>query len=155
MKRHTLHDYSSAGAYFITFATAKRKPLLGVVRQGTMKLFPAGRIVEKVWKRLPGYYANFCGDAMQIMPDHVHCIMLLSDPVMLRLDPEACKGIPSIIKAFKAASAREINKLTGGTGNSVWQKGYFERIIRNKHELEKYRYYIETNALREYIESRE
>ena len=148
MKRHPSHNYSTPGGYFITFTTFNRKPLLGQIEGASIILSDSGKIVEQLWHQLPKYFPNLTTDAFQIMPDHIHCILIINDPQVMGLDPVICSTVSSIVKRFKGSSAREINKFLGQSGNSVWQKGYHERVIRGERDLEKFRYYTETNPLR-------
>jgi len=101
---------------------------------------------------LPELYPHLVLDAFAIMPDHVHCIMVL---VALEKDgsfvyPET--GIPTIMNTFKAIASRDISRLPGMAGQKVWQRGYMDRVARNDKEMEKFRFYIETNAQREYLQ---
>jgi REP element-mobilizing transposase RayT len=73
--RHPQHDYSTPGAYFITFVTKDRENSLGRISDGAMELSVAGRVVEHCWLRLPQIYQGLILDAFQVMPDHVHCIL--------------------------------------------------------------------------------
>ena len=59
-----------------------------------------------------------------------------------------CHGLPEIIRALKSFSARRINQLRGTPGTLVWQRGYYEHIIRNERQLNRLRNYIEANPLR-------
>jgi len=78
--RYQTHDYRFGG-YFITFATEGRQQILGKITGSEFKPSSAGKIVIQVWRRLPDYYFNLELDVLQIMPDHVHGILQLHDPV--------------------------------------------------------------------------
>jgi len=54
-------------------------------------------------------------------------------------------GLPEIVRALKTYSARRINATRGTPGTSVWQRGYYERIVRNERELNLTRKYIASN----------
>ena len=82
------------------------------------------------------------------MPDHVHFILILRDPVVARIGKEDATNLPAIMHWFKGSSARSINKLRGLKGEPVWQQGYVDRVIRSESELNKFRYYIQTNPQR-------
>lgn len=77
--RHKTHDYSSAGAYFVTICVRKRLRLLSRIRDGRVVLTDAGAVVEEVWHMLPGRYTEIDLDAFVIMPDHVHGIIWIRD----------------------------------------------------------------------------
>jgi len=147
--RHPLHDYTTPGAYFITFVTLDRQNLLGTIRDGKFQSSKRGKIVERTWFDLPRYFPNLQLDAFQLMPDHVHCIMILVDPKLSGVLPGKAKGIPQVVQAFKGMSARKINRVFGTPGQAVWQRGYNDRVIRSERELEKFRQYTLTNPLRQ------
>jgi len=146
--RHPQHNYATPGGYFVTFVTAGRRKALGVIRKGKLQLSWQGGIVLETWRSLPEYFQTVILDAFAIMPDHVHCIIILVDPNTAQVDSCKAKGIPQVVQGFKGMSARRINSMQGTRGSAFWQPGYIDRVIRNEKELEKYRYYIETNSLR-------
>ncbi len=83
------YDYSQNGAYFITICTQNRECLFGEIVSDQMILNDVGRMIETVWTDLPQYYAGIDLDVFQIMPNHIHGIILLSaEPV--GAGPRAC-----------------------------------------------------------------
>jgi len=86
-------------------------------------------------------------DAFITMPDHVHCIIILTQPKLLNQKGKV-KPLPEVIRGFKSMSSRQINKLFNRTGVPVWQEGYHDRVIRNDRELDSFRQYIVTNPIR-------
>ena len=106
-----------------------------------------GKVLTEVWNELPVKFDCVKLDAFQIMPDHVHCILILIDPKLLGKEG-SIENLAKIMQFFKGNSARRINKLRKTTGLSVWQEGYKDRVIRDDQELEKFRYYIITNPQR-------
>lgn len=138
------YDYTSAGAYFVTICTQSRQPLFGDVQAGEMRLSAAGRIVWQCWSDLPDHYAYVSLDAFIAMPDHVHGIVVLNegDRTLFR------HGLPEIVRALKTFSARRINHVRGTSGNSVWQRNYYEHIVRDEQELGRIREYIDDNPVR-------
>ena len=73
------YDYSQAGAYFVTICTRNRECLFGNIIDGEALLNDAGRMVQTVWDELPAHYANIDIDLFQIMPNHIHGIIILTD----------------------------------------------------------------------------
>ena len=151
------YDYSQAGAYFITICTKGRKELLGAIRDGKMCSSAIGRIVQECWDVLPSHYPNVQLDAFVVMPDHAHGIIVILDdePHRVRegLRPSTGKTrnrppLSEIVRAFKSFSARRINEQNGTAGQSFWQRGYYDHIIRNERSLERIREYISTNPSR-------
>ena len=140
------YDYSTAGAYFVTICTHNRECVLGEIADGEMRLKEAGQIVRAMWEQLPYHYPHIGLDAFAIMPNHVHGIVTLNDPVGAGFKPAPTggkpHGLPEIIRAFKTFSSRRINQFRQMTGVPVWQRNYYEHVIRNEKTL---------NAIREYI----
>jgi len=71
------YDYSREGAYFVTICAQNRKCLFGEIVNGKMVLNDAGRMVESVWNEIPKYYPGIDIDVCQIMPDHIHGIVVI------------------------------------------------------------------------------
>lgn len=176
------YDYSSAGAYFVTICTFERECIFGDVCDGRMSLNALGLIAQRQWDALPRHYPNATLDAFLIMPNHVHGVILLTEPslagersVGAGLTPyrirtpavgdddvthlgvqSACEtrpygtwrvrhGLPEIVRGFKTFSARQINFLRKSRGERVWQRNYYERIVRDEDELNRVREYIFDN----------
>lgn len=152
--RHSIrlrgYDYSRPGAYFITFNTWHWVPLLGQVERGRIRLTRHGRIVVRIWEELPRHYAVTL-DAFVVMPDHVHGILILPDRLSTG-DSLVTSGPPvpvtEIVRSLKSFSARQINESRGTPGSPVWQRGYYDRIIRDRNALNRIRRYILRNPER-------
>ena len=153
--RHPLHDYSAGAGYFVTFAVQDRLPVLGSIADSRCVLSWRGEIVMDVWRTLTQYYAYLIADCVQVMPDHVHCIVAVSYSGGEGSGRFVVKPLSRLIQAFKAITARRINRRDERAGRRFWQRGFHDRVIRNDRELSKFRFYIETNALRDYLRSRE
>jgi len=140
------YDYSQPGAYFVTIASYQREPLFGEIQEFSMFLNQYGKTVHNYWDRIPGHYSNISLDAFIVMPNHIHGIIIIDD-VGAGLKPAPTERYPlyEIIRAFKTFSARQINKMRGAPGIPVWQRNYFERIIRDEKELDSIREYINNN----------
>ncbi|HEY3311150.1 MAG TPA: transposase [Anaerolineales bacterium] len=167
--RHSIrlpgYDYSRAGAYYVTIVTHGRENLFGEVLNGVMELSRYGQIVQAAWFDLPKHYRHLELDAFCIMPNHVHAILVLiefgrdgsisdndnmhsampagSAPLQNRSDtrPSMRQPLTEIVRAFKSFSARRINELRKTPGIPVWQRNYYEHIIRdNEDYLAKYAY---------------
>ncbi len=148
------YDYSGAGAYFITICTHGRECLFGEVMDGAMRLNDTGRAVQAEWARLPERFQSVDLDEFVVMPNHVHGIIhvgaLLAAPLLVPPGQGAASSAPTlgdILRAFKSISAIAVNRLLGRSGRSLWQRNYYEHIIRNEHELARAREYIANNPL--------
>ena len=158
------YDYSQPGAYFITLCTQNRECLFGEIVDGQMVLNQYGKIVEQYWTEIPLQYTNTVLDEFIVMPNHLHGIIIITDIVgAIHESPlhelplpqwESFLSqnrrnmiIPKIIGRFKMNSAKQINQLRQTPGVSVWQRNYYEHIIRNEDELNRIQNYIVHNPL--------
>jgi len=145
------YDYTESGAYFIIVVAHGRECLFGQMVNEAMLRTDAGHVVQAVWDRLPAHYPHVRLDAFVIMPNHVHGVLILgSDSVGAGLKPaptERRYGLPEIVRGFKTFSARRINECRNAPGAAVWQRNYYEHVIRNEESLLRIREYIENNPL--------
>lgn len=142
------HDYASTGLYFITACTYQRQCLFGEIRDSEMHLNELGHIVRSHWLRLPQYHRHLQLDAFVVMPNHIHGILILTnaDPApTLEGGGRSRAGIGEIIRGFKTFSARRINQIRKVKGIPVWQRNYYEHIIRNKTAWQRICQYIQNN----------
>lgn len=139
------YDYSAIGAYFVTICAFQRECLFGDVVNGEMRLNECGMIIQDTWDDLPKHYSHVELDQFVIMPNHVHGIVVLN-PVTETSSKR--HGFPEIVRAFKSFSAKHINQLRDNPGCPVWQRNYFERVMRNDTDLSKAREYIVNNPIK-------
>lgn len=144
-------DYRSPGAYFITACTHDWEPLFGVVVEGEVRLNEYGWIVQVEWLRTPRVRQHAAVDSFVIMPNHFHGILVLAEDRQEASDSAGRFGKPlagslgAIVGQFKAAVAKQINHIRGAPPLQVWQRNYFERIIRTEDEFNLTRHYIDGN----------
>ncbi len=136
------YEYSKPGAYFITICTRRREPMFGGIVNGEMVSNEYVDIVLKCWRALEGYFRNMEPSAFVIMPNHVHGIVVINDMGMNG------KSLPEIVRVFKTSSSRRINNARGTTGTPVWQRNYWEHVIRNQEAFNRIHDYILTNPKR-------
>jgi putative transposase len=142
------YDYSQAGAYFVTIVAHERACLFGEIVDGQTRLDDAGRVVQTVWRDLINHYPGIECDAFVVMPNHVHGILVLGATVGAGLKPAPTRhGLFEIIRGFKTFSARRINEMRDASGTPIWQRNYYEHIIRNEAELTRIREYVANNPL--------
>jgi len=145
------YDYAQPGAYFVTVCTYRRDCLLANVVDGAVIPNLPGQLVQEAWHGLPNHYPHVGLDAFVIMPNHVHGIIVLSgDGVEAGLKPASTirHALPEVVRGFKTFSSRRINAWRQTSGTHVWQRNYYEHVIRNERELDKIRAYIGTNPLK-------
>ena len=152
-------DYSSAGAYFVTICTHDRECLFGTVADEKIVLNDIGRIVENEWLQTAEIRDNVFTDAYIIMPNHVHGILFIQDPdagrgtvhrapTVEQFGKPTSNSIPTIIRSFKATVTKQINEFRHTPGQKVWQRGFYDRVIRSDDELNRIREYIIYNPLK-------
>jgi REP element-mobilizing transposase RayT len=163
------YSYAEAGAYFVTIATQGRECLFAEIVDGEMRLSEIGKVVEECWRAIPRHFPNVTLDAFIVMPNHVHGIIIIdagrgeafasecrATPVNLRENTSPLHlphgthrgSLGAIVQNFKSISARKINQMAGTVGFRLWQRNYYEHIIRNEKSLEEIRQYIIENPLR-------
>ncbi len=144
------YDYRQAGAYFVTICTHNRAPLFGEIQGDTMRLNEAGKIAEKVWRGIPDHFDNVDIDAFIVMPNHVHGIIVITHTRVgarhaspLHHAHQPSKGtLGTIVGSYKSAVSKQINRMRDTPGSPVWQRNYYEHIIRNESALHDIRHYI-------------
>ena len=103
-------------------------------------------------------------DAFVVMPDHVHGVLWIAEPfdasVRAGLKPAPTQGpggggawgrvhsLSEVVRGFKTFSARRINEARGTPGAAVWQRGFYEHVVRGEADLDRIRFYIERNPAR-------
>lgn len=174
------YDYSQNGAYFITICVQDRKPLFGQIVNGEMQLNPFGVIARDEWLKTSEMRKNIEMDEFVIMPNHIHGIIVIDDfdsartgtlqraptsaaraptentPATEQFGKPTSNTIPTIIRGYKGAVTKQINTLQINAGvynmpERIWQKNYYEHVIRNEASLNKIREYIMSNP-RNWIE---
>jgi putative transposase len=212
------YDYSAPGAYFITICTHQRECLFGEIVDGEMRSNELGQMVNACWQRLPFHFPNLTLDAFVVMPNHVHGILILTNPCRgaalghnawhptENLCPNATPipkqsppepgvifgqeqslsepgeqspsepgvafgqrqlhltkdGLPnaaplpprlvagsvgSIVLNFKSVTTRSKNRIRRSPGVPLWQRNYYEHIIRGEKSLQYIRQYITNNPI--------
>jgi REP element-mobilizing transposase RayT len=167
--RYKDYDYNLPGYYFVTLCTNKMEYYLGEIKNGDMIYNKYGEITLKCWNGIPEHFQNVELDYYQIMPNHIHGIIIINDvgnakftsPTtgknkMLSKVGNAKIAFPTdrtkmllskIIQQFKRQVTIEIK--TGFNFKGVlWQKSFYDRIIRNEKELFRIRKYIDQNPLK-------
>lgn len=137
------------GSYHVVICTRWREHTLGEIRDDAMLLSETGRIVQDTLQQLPALKPWARLGAQMIMPNHVHILFdLVSEPCGVPAYGRIpVKTLPALIRSFKAASAARVNQLWDTRGPSLWQSGYYDRVIRNEREWWATKAYIERNIL--------
>ncbi|MGR3302436.1 MAG: transposase [Candidatus Scalindua sp.] len=149
------YDYSQQGMYFVTVCTNNHHFLFGPIAEERMILNNAGRFANKCWLEIPEHFPHVVLDEFIIMPNHIHGIIIINDinvgannysPLQINQFRSPSKTIGSMIRGFKIGVTKWFRKNTNVY--NVWQRNYYEHIIRNERKLNKIREYIINNPLK-------
>lgn len=137
------HSYSSCGAYFVTVCAAgKNAPLWApgavCIRADDPPLSEYGKIVRATVEQLPSHYKNVIVDKYCIMPDHMHMIVFITPDENERMMP--APALSAVVSSLKRWTSRQI-------GSSIWQRSFYQRVIRNEQAYRGTCRYIEENPL--------
>lgn len=157
------YDYSKAGAYFITICCEKHKCRFGKIIEKDMDakmiLNDFGTIAYQQWEKLPDRFTNIELDVFQIMPNHMHWIIFLTDYVSWTGASPACtngvndekpKDVGDIVGAYKSLVSNECleifkKKYPAKMMGKLWQRNYHEHIIRDEESYNRISEYIINN----------
>ena len=136
-------DYSSIQAYFVTAVAAGRERIFSCINgRGQIELLPTGKIVQQHIEALAAHYECVQVQKYVIMPDHIHIIIFIGQS-----DERKRPSINQIMAAFKAGVSREI-------GRPIWQRSYYDHIIRSQSDYDEVWQYIENNPLQWVIDGK-
>lgn len=157
-------DYSTEGMYFVTICVQNKKSIFGDISDGAMTLNVAGKMIDNWWQKLPDKFDNIKIDEYCIMPNHFHGIINIvgvrlcarpdndkyKDNGPIRRTRGSAPTLSTIIQWFKTMSTNEyIHNVKTNNWPSfdkhLWQRSYYEHIIRNETDLLKIQEYIQSN----------
>lgn len=146
------YDYSQAGAYFVTLCTLNRECLFGSITESKMILNTIGKIVIDSWVWLAEQYDYVTLDESIVMPNHLHGIIVIGDQrhptaggSLVRPYMGKQKSLGELVGAFKTVSTKKTNQMRSTQGARLWQRNYYEHVIRNDEEMNRVREYISYN----------
>ncbi|MCB0282226.1 MAG: transposase [Calditrichae bacterium] len=154
------YDYTQSGLYFITICVFQRQHLFGKVLNGQMHLNTFGQIAQNEWEKTFKLRSNLAMQDYTIMPNHIHGIIQITgketgkvtvhrDLTNLERFGKPVKGsVPTIIRSYKSAVTKRINELRKSPGAIVWQRNYYEHIIRDEQALNSISIYIRNNPVK-------
>ena len=184
------YDYSLPGVYFVTICTQNRKCLFGDIADGIMRPNDAGRTAQRCWDDIPNHFPHVALDMVVIMPNHVHGILMITEPPPVGVDVGAgavgdagagagagaavgaknfsplqpplqppqpprqhlprprgtSKTIGSIVRGFKIGVTKWMRENTAV--HDVWQRNFWEHVVRDEPELSRIREYVQNNPVR-------
>ena len=146
-KRNRLkyYDYSSCGAYFITICTSDRRNYFWngvgatIGRPQDVDLSQYGKLVDEAINNIPSIYPALKLDHYVIMPDHIHLLLIIRADEYGR--PMVAPTISHVVQQLKGYITKRI-------GHSIWQKLFFDHVIRNRQDYEEHVKYICDNPVK-------
>jgi len=145
--RYPGYDYAQPGSVFVTVCTAGKQCLFGQVVDGEMRHSPAGVEAVRFWQAIPDHFPGVALDVFVVMPDHLHGIIHCgSDPGIA----SGASSVGSVLRWYKASVVEGFRIGVRHNGwepydRHLWQRDYYDRIIRTDTELAAIRAYIEGN----------
>jgi putative transposase len=134
------YDYTQCGRYFVTICIQNRECLLGKISQGIFSASDLGEIVQQAFRALPQSCPEITIASWIVMPNHVHFI--------LEIHQQSCIALGEFVRQFKYDTTKQINALRNSPGIKVWQRNYYENIIRNDRAYQIIKNYIHQNPIR-------
>jgi putative transposase len=131
------------------------------LENGIIRLNEFGETVRDEWLKTQTLWTNLIVDEFVIMPNHVHGILMIIEgcrgtlqraPTIERFSKPVSNSIPTIVRLFKSATTKKINQIRLTPGLPVWQRNYWEHVIRNEDKLFKIRQYIQNNPLKWHLD---
>ena len=163
------YDYSLPGTYFVTICVQNRECFFGEIIDKNMIANKAGKMVQTIWNEIPEYYPGINIDVFQIMPNHLHGIIRVvgANPCVCPKNNGQTRGsvngqtrgsaptggLPMIVQRFKSLTTKQyIDGVKYDNwppfSTKLWQRNYYEHIIRNENELNNIRQYIRDNPMK-------
>ena len=147
-------DYSTTGAYFITVCTENRRMILsnivgddvlGVPKN--VELLPYGTVADKYLNQLNDFYDSITIDQYVIMPNHIHILLLVPSNGSPRTSTPTrqTSAVSHFVSTFKRFCNKEY-------GRNIWQRGFYDHVIRDRRDYEEIKKYIYENPIRWYYD---
>lgn len=144
------YDYSQNGAYFITICTqGRRRVLSDIVGDGFPVPKACGKVAEEILKMISEKYPDVSVDKYVIMPDHIHMLLRIDNIEDGATGPQgrrnASPTVGNVIGWYKYQTTKQINMLANTPGEKIFQRSYYDHIIRNQQDYNEIWEYIENN----------
>lgn len=161
------YDYSQPGWYYITLCTHNREHLFGSIKDAKIVLNGVGQIIQNEWLKTGTIRENISIGEFVIMPNHLHGIIQIMAEGAYRNTPQPntpqpntpqrdtsqqfkspSQTIGAIIRGFKSTTTKKINQMQNTPGAKLWQRNYYEHIVRDEKDLKRIQQYIIENPLK-------
>ena len=148
--RLTAYDYRQPGGYFITMVSQGRAHVFGEIVDCLSKPNAAGRLIAEWWLELARKFTNVALDEYVVMPNHFHGILMIMSPTDSRLTTQAGESLSGMVQWFKTMTTNAYMAGVKTQGwprfdGKLWQRSYYEHVIRDEQELADTRLYIRNN----------
>ena len=151
--RLTEYDYNHNGAYFVTICTQDRKKILSsIVGDGFPVPKPIGLIADEYIRKIPEKYPPVSIDRYVIMPDHIHILLRIYTNPIGTGNPSPTLG--NIIGWYKYQVTKQVNAQYNIAGERLFQRSYYDHVIRNQQDYDEIWQYIENNPMKWVMEKR-
>ena len=141
------YDYSQPGTYFVTICTLDRSKLFWSAPPVGQGLCPClsveGNIAGKELETLAARFPSVTVDKYVIMDDHIHALLTLD-----RQGQSPCPTLGAVIGAYKSITTKRINEVRETQGKRVWQRRFYDHVIRDENDFLTKWNYIDTNPCR-------
>jgi len=153
-------SYTEPGVYFVTIRAFRDTAPFGSLHGSGVELTDLGLYAARLWQTIPARYAAVRVDRFVFMPDHMHGILIITGPAHVwtpnarsRLETDHPAGtnagsIGAILQGFKGGVTTYHRRTMGGALAPLWQRGYYDRVVRDAAELSAVRRYIMENPAR-------
>ena len=143
------YDYSQNGCYFVTVCVKDRRPILSTIVGGDALIAPQirlteiGKITEKHIQKINSVYTDVTVEKYIIMPDHMHLLLFIDGFGNGTMKASSPTNLSTVIRSLKTFVTRDV-------GKSIWQRSFYDEIIKNETHFQRAWEYIQYNALKEY-----
>ena len=152
------YHYGQTGGYFVTICLQDQKCILGKIMDGRMYLNEIGKIVVACWNRIPQHFCAVELDVSVVMPNHIHGVILLGTertkcpcpPTHTQPNRRGEVSSPTlgqIVAYFKYQSTKYVNQYRDIAGTQIWQRNYYDHVLRDDIDLQRIRQYIRDNPM--------
>lgn len=140
------YDYRTPAMYHVVICTLHRKCWFGHIHEACMSSNAIGTMIDNVWTAIPRQFQTVQLDAFIVMPNHLHGLVFIEP----RLDGAMAASLNDVIRWFKSMTTVRYSRGVRDLGwppydRAMWQRSYYDHIVRDDRDLERLRDYIEAN----------
>ena len=141
----------------MTLCTRSRACLFGDIVNGEMRLNDIGKLAHRLWEEIPTHFPQVETDVWVIMPNHVHGVIIIAaphvgathaSPLPQRPSGPRKRSLGAIVGAYKSAVSKHVNRSGHPSGLPIWQRNFYDHVIRDDAGLDRIRQYIADNPAR-------